>query len=81
LSSTAGQLAYQAQVGHDANWLGAWPTKLRDVTLAEARKSAEAHAKLDDYVIVVAGDAKKLESTLNGLGPIHRCDAEGRCRK
>ncbi|HHH28791.1 MAG TPA: insulinase family protein [Polyangiaceae bacterium] len=81
LSSTAGQLAYQAQVGRDANWLGAWPDKLRNVTLEQARQSAKAYADLDDYVIVVAGDAKKLESTLDGLGPIYRCDAEGRCKK
>lgn len=81
LSSTAGQLAYQAQVGRDANWLGAWPQKLRDVSLDAARQSAKSHANLDDYVIVVAGDAAKLESTLDGLGPIYRCDAEGRCKK
>lgn len=81
LSSTAGQLAYQAQVGRDANWLGAWPKKLREVTLEQARQSAKAHANLDDYVIVVAGDAQKLAATLEGLGPIYRCDAEGNCKK
>jgi len=81
LSSTAGQLAYQAQVGRDANWLGNWPNELREVTLEQARQSAQQYAKLDDYVIVVAGDAAKVAPTLDGLGPIYECDAEGTCKK
>lgn len=81
LTSTAGQLAYQAQVGRDANWMGQWPARLKDVSLEAARQSAVAHSELEDYVIVVAGDADQIAASLDGLGPLYRCDAEGHCEK
>jgi zinc protease len=81
LSSTAAQLAYQAEVGRSANWLGKWPQRLREVDLEAARQSAVAQSKLDDYVIVVAGDRAKIAGSLDGLGPIYTCDAEGNCQK
>jgi zinc protease len=82
LSSTAGQLVYQAAIGHDANWLGGWPGRLKQVDLEAARASAKAHGGLDDYAIIVAGDASTIGESLGGLDrPVFRCDAEGNCKR
>ncbi|MEZ4438197.1 MAG: pitrilysin family protein [Polyangiaceae bacterium] len=82
LSSTAGQLAYQARVSRPADWLGAWPTKLRDVSLEAARQAAVAQTLPSAFAIVIAGDRGVIDESFADLGrPIVSCDAEGSCKK
>lgn len=82
LSSTAAQLASEAESGRPAGWLGDWPDQVQSASLAAARKSAEAHAQPTDYVIVIAGDTASFRDELRELDrPYYTCDAEGRCRR
>lgn len=82
LSSTAGQLASEAESGRPAGWLGAWPGRVKTASLDATRKAATRYAKPDDYVLVIAGATAGFKEALSELDrPFYTCDAEGHCRR
>ena len=81
LGGIAEQLAAQAALGREPNWLHGWPQKIAAVTLAEASASAKRHVDVGAFAVIVVGDAATVGPTLRSLDlPTYRCDREGRCR-
>ncbi|MEM9877605.1 MAG: pitrilysin family protein, partial [Myxococcota bacterium] len=80
LSSTAGQIAAEAEEGRDVGWLGAWPSHVQKVTLEGARGAAQKYAETDAYALVIAGDTATFVDAMAELGrPLYTCDREGAC--
>ena len=63
----AGQLASLPLYGRPDDWLEKWPSKLKATSVEDANQVAKEYCKPDDYVIVVAGDRKVVEPSLQGL--------------
>jgi zinc protease len=78
IGAVAGQLADLPVYGRPADWYAKWPSRVKSVTLAEANAVAKKYCDPSRYVVVIAGDLKKLRPALKGLGmPVVTVDAEG----
>ncbi len=78
VGSVAAQLYELPLYGRGKDWFQAWPSLVANVDLAGVDGVAKESCKADEYVVVVAGDRKKLEAELQALGlPIHAVDHTG----
>lgn len=78
MSAVARQLVDLPLYDRPADWYNEWPERVQAVGLDAVNALARAYGDLEDYVIVVAGDASKVEPSLKSLGlPILRYDAQG----
>ncbi len=79
MSGVASQLAELRLDGRAANYFETWPDKVRGVTLDQAHAAAKSYGNGADFIVVVTGDRKLVEPTLQDLGlPIVLCDAQGK---
>lgn len=78
IEGIAGQLADLPIYGRPADWYEKWPSSVKAVTLGEANAVAKKYCDPKSYDVVIAGDLKKLEPSLKGLGmPIVVYNAKG----
>ncbi len=78
IGGVAGQLADLPIYGRPADWFEKWPSNVKAVTLAQANDVAKKYCDPKSYIVVLAGDLKKLRPSLEGLGmPIVVYNAEG----
>jgi predicted Zn-dependent peptidase len=50
------------------DWFERWPSRIAAVTLEQVNQAAKSYCQRSDYVMLVAGDAAKVASTLDGIG-------------
>lgn len=78
IGGVAGQLADLPTYGRPVDWYEKWPSRIKAVTLAQANAVAKKYCDPKSYEVVIAGDLKKLEPSLKGLGmPIIVYNTEG----
>jgi zinc protease len=64
--------------GRPADWFERWPDRVRSVTLEAANAVAEKYCDPKAWEVVVVGDRKQVEPTLEGLGmPVIVYDPQG----
>lgn len=54
--------------GRSADFWTTWPSRVRAVTLAQARQAATPYCDPNQYRVVIAGDRAKIQEDLQGLG-------------
>ncbi len=77
-NGVAGELSDLPIYGRSPDWLTRYPRKVEAVTAAAANGLAKKYCDKKDFVIVVSGDAKTVQPTLESLKlPVLRFDARG----
>ncbi len=78
VSTVAARFATLPVLQRPADWFVRWPERVRAVTLEDANRVAARSCDPKSYVVVIAGDRKKIEPELQSLGlPIIPYDAQG----
>ncbi len=78
MSSVAGRIATLRLDARPVDYYSTWTAKVDAVTLEIARATAKKYTVGDDFLVVIAGDRKTVEPTLEGLGlSVIVCDAQG----
>lgn len=74
----ASQLASLPLYGRADDWFEKWPARVQAVTADGANQAVKSYCDPSEYVIVLAGDRKVVEPTLEGLErKLHFYDAQG----
>lgn len=63
----AGQLAAIPLYSRPDDWLEKWSERVKAVTVEQANELAKGYCNPDEFVVVLAGDRKVVEPTLEGL--------------
>ncbi len=80
LGQVAGEVAELEGFGLPLEQIADYPARIDDVTLDQIRSAAGKYLKIDHLVLVVVGDAAKVEDGVRslGLGEPIRVDADGK---
>ncbi len=80
LGQVAGEVAELEGFGLPLEGIADYPNRIEDVTLDQIRSAAAKYLKTDPLVLVVVGDAAKVEDGIRslGLGEPIRVDADGK---
>ena len=79
MGAVAGQFASLPLYQRPTDWYSRWASRVGAQTTEGVNRIAQRSGDLDDYVIVVGGNRRKVEPALEGLPwELHLFDAQGR---
>ncbi len=79
ISDVAAQIANLPIYEREPDWFAKWPSRVSAVDVAQANQVAKKYCDPKDFVVVVAGDRKSVEPTLEGLErPLVAYDPQGK---